>query len=135
MAKNGQDNDGLTPKQVKAVEALLTQPTIQKAAETSGVSYTQLRRWLAETGFSEAYRRARSVLFESTLSGLQSVVSDAVKTLHSIMNDESNAASVRVNAAGKLMEAGFRSRDVMDTEARLAELEARFAAIPGHSKS
>lgn len=130
MAKNGQNKDSdLTAKQVKAVEALLTQPTIQKAAETSGVSYTQLRRWLADAGFSEAYRRARSVLFESTLAGLQSVVSDAVKTLHSIMNDESNAASVRVSAASRLLDAGFRSREQIENESRLAELEARFAAL------
>lgn len=135
MAKNGQDkSDGLTAKQVKAIESLLTEPTIQKAAETTGVSYTQLRRWLAETGFADAYRRARSVLFESTLAGLQAVVSDAVKTLHKIMGDESNAASVRVNAAGKLLEAGFKSRDMLDVEQRLAELEARFAAMPDNQK-
>lgn len=120
--------DGLTAKEAKAVEALLTAPTIQKAAKAAGVSYTQLRRWLEQPVFAEAYRRARSVVFETTLANLQSVTSSAIEVLSSIMNDKANAASVRVNAAGKLLEAGFRSREMMETERRLAELEARFAA-------
>ena len=124
MAKNERGKLGeLTPKQSRAIEALLTESSIQRAAEKSGVSYTQLRRWLAETGFSEAYGRARAVLFETTLAGLQAVIGEAVDVLREIMNDSSNAVSVRVNAAGKLMDAGFRSRDVMDTEQRLAALE------------
>lgn len=126
--------DGLTAKEAKAVEALLTTPTIQKAAKAAGVSYSQLRRWLEQPVFAEAYRRARSVVFETTLASLQAVTGSAIEVLNSIMNDKANAASVRVNAAGKLLEAGFRSRDVMDTETRLAELEARFAAMPSQPK-
>lgn len=119
----------LSARRRRALEALLTEPTTRAAAAAARVSEATIWRWLSEPVFSEAYRRARSVLFESTMAGLQAIVSDAVRTLHAIMNDETNAASVRVNAAGKLMEAGFKSRDVMDTETRLAELEARFAAM------
>ncbi|MDX2040508.1 MAG: hypothetical protein SF097_04625 [Acidobacteriota bacterium] len=121
--------DGLTAKEAKAIEALLTASTIQKAAKTAGVSYTQLRRWLEQPVFAEAYRRARTVVFETTLAGLQSVTSDAIETLRTIMRDKSTAASVRVNAAGKLLDAGVRSRELLDTESRLAELEARFATM------
>lgn len=121
--------DGLTAKEAKAVEALLTAPTIQNAAKTAGVSYTQLRRWLEQPVFAEAYRRARTVVFEMTLASLQSVTSSAIEVLATIMHDKTSAASVRVNAAGKLLEAGFRSREMLETERRLAELEARFAAI------
>ena len=129
MAKKDELKEGVTAKEVKAIEALLTEPTIQKAAKVAGISYTQLRRWLEKREFAEAYRRARSAMFEATLAGLQSVVSDAITCLHTVMQDKQNPASVRTNAAGKLLEFGFRSRDAMDIETRLAELESRFAEV------
>ncbi|MGH9799178.1 MAG: hypothetical protein ACRD82_02345 [Blastocatellia bacterium] len=120
--------DGLTARETKAIEALLIEPSVKDAAKNSGVSYTQLRRWLAEPVFSDAYRRARTVVFENTLAGLQSVTTEAIETLRAIMTDKQTASSVRVAAARTLLESAFKSRDVLDTETRLVELEARFLA-------
>lgn len=121
--------DGLTAKETKAIESLLTEPTIKGAAKTAGISYTQLRRWLEQPTFADAYKKARSIAFESTLAALQTTTQKAIQVLAAIMDDTENPASVRVNAAGKLLEAGFKSRELMDTEQQLAEIEARFAAM------
>ena len=49
----------LTPKQEKAITALLAQPTIEAAAATLGVNPVSIHRWLQEPAFVEAYRSAR----------------------------------------------------------------------------
>lgn len=138
MAKKGDGKtiaDELTAKELKALEALLVEPSIKDAAKSAGVSYTQLRRWLERPDFAEAYRRARTITFETVLASLQTITGEAVETLRELMRDGEVAASVRANCAGKLLDAGVRSRELFDNEARLAELEARFNAMSNQSKS
>lgn len=122
-------SDKLTPKQTKAIDCLLTQPTTKRAAEAAGVGYATLRRWLGQQDFNQAFQRARTVSYEATLQTLQTVTSRAIETLCALMENPELAPSVRVNAAGKLLDAGFRSREQIENESRIAELEARFAAL------
>lgn len=129
MSKKDQTSGDLTPKQFKGLEALLTEPTIQRAAETAGVSYAQLRRWLEQRAFAEAYQRARTIAFETVLVSLQTTTQRAIETLSALMENADTPASVRMNCASRLLDAGLRSRELFDTEQRLAELEARFAAV------
>ena len=48
----------LNRKQEQAVVALLTEPTIAKAAEAIGVGEKSLRRWMNLEQFGETYRQA-----------------------------------------------------------------------------
>ena len=48
----------LTPKQEKAITALLAQPTIEAAAASLGINPATVHRWLQEPAFVEAYRSA-----------------------------------------------------------------------------
>ena len=129
MSKKDQTPGDLTPKQLKGLEALLTEPTIQRAAEAANVSYAQLRRWLEQPAFADTYRRARTVAFETVLVSLQTTTQRAIETLSALMENTETPASVRMNCAARLLDAGLRSRELFDTEQRLAELEARFAAM------
>ena len=119
----------LSPKQLKGLECLLTQPTIEKAAKAASVSYAALRRWLEQPAFADTYRRARTVAFETVLVSLQTTTQRAIETLSALMENTETPASVRMNCAARLLDAGLRSRELFDTEQRLAELEARFAAM------
>ena len=49
----------LTPKQEKAISALLGQPSIEAAAAAIGVNAATIYRWLHEPDFAGAYRLAR----------------------------------------------------------------------------
>ncbi len=113
----------ITPKQRNALESLLTQPTIRAAAAESGISEATLRRWLNDPVFSAAFTEARERLFEGTLTALQKASGDAVKCLHTIVNDEDAPASVRVNAAGKVLDLALRSREQLYLTERLQKLE------------
>ena len=55
----------LTPKQAKALSALLQEPTLARAAAVAGCGERSLRRWLSETPFRDAVYRARHQASES----------------------------------------------------------------------
>ncbi len=44
----------LTPKQEKAITALLSQPTIEAAAASLGINPATVHRWLQDPAFTEA---------------------------------------------------------------------------------
>ena len=129
MSRKDQISGDLTPKQLKGLECLLTQPTIEKAAKAASISYAQLRRWLEQPLFADAYRRARTTAFETVLVSLQTTTQRAIETLSQLMENIETPASVRMNCAARLLDAGLRSRELFDTEQRLAEIEARFAVM------
>ena len=126
------ENKRLTPKQEKALQSLLEEPTTRAAALAAGVSEATVWRWLADEQFSAAYRDARTKHLESTIAALQAAGVDAVKALRQIANDATARDSARVSAAKAIVELGLRGREVLETEARIAELEAKLAAVqPG----
>lgn len=122
------ENKTLSAKQEKAIAALLETPTTRAAAQAAGVSEATIWRWLADEAFASVYRNARAKALENTLSALQAAGADAVRALREVMNDADAKGSERVSAAKAIIELGLRGREVLETEARLADLEARLAA-------
>jgi transposase len=49
----------LNLKQQRAIQALLSEPSIRQAAERAAVGEKSIRRWLQRPDFKEAYQRAR----------------------------------------------------------------------------
>lgn len=119
---------GLTPKQQKAITALLDQPTLKEAASACGVNESTLWRWLQDDTFQREYRQARGQLLESTLTALQRASGDAVETLKAVMKDTTAQPSARVSAAKAVLELGLKGREILEVEERLRALEERFAA-------
>ena len=50
----------MTPKKHKALLALLTNPTKERAAEAAGITSKTLRGYLADPEFQAEYKKARS---------------------------------------------------------------------------
>ncbi len=98
----------LTPKQEKAVSALLTQPTIEAAAAAVGVNAATVHRWLAEAAFSNAYRDARREAVDQAIARLQYVSSAAVSVLVQVAGDKQASASARTAAASKILDLVLR---------------------------
>jgi hypothetical protein len=121
---------GLTPKQQKAISALLDQPTLKEAAAASSVNESTLWRWLQDEGFQQVYRQARGQLLESTLTALQSASGLAVETLRAVMEDQTAQPSARVSAAKAVLELGLKGREILEVEERLRALEERLTAQP-----
>jgi len=76
-----EQNENLSPRQHRAILALLECASVEKAALDCKVSSKTLRRWLREASFREAYLQAGERLFEEGLGQLQRLTSFAVAKL------------------------------------------------------
>lgn len=113
----------LTPKQERAIAALLAQPTIEAAAETLGINAATVHRWLGDPAFQVAYRTARRDAVQQAVTRLQQVSGAAVAVLVQVMADRSKPAGTRVTAAKTVLEFSFRAVELEDLADRIEALE------------
>lgn len=114
----------LTPKQEKAIAALISEPTILLAAEKIGSSEATLHRWLRDDTFNKAYKETRRALISQTISSLQQTTNEAVHTLREVMGNGDAPASSRVQAARTILEMAFKAYEMEDLAQRVEEMEA-----------
>ena len=113
----------LTARQGQAVDALLKEPTLGRAAAVAGVNERTLRRWLAEPMFKQAVLLARREAFGQAIGLTQKYAPVAVATLVKVMQDGSSAASAKVTAAGVLLRFGREGIELDDLAERVDALE------------
>ncbi len=117
----------LTPKQEKALVALLDCGEIKEAARTAGVGETTLWRWLQLPEFQTRYRGARRQLVETAIAQLQSDCTVAARVLREVAEDSSAPASSRVAAARAIIEQSVAAIQLTDLQTRLEEVERLLA--------
>jgi DNA mismatch repair ATPase MutS len=117
--------DGLTPKQHKALAALLSEPTVTAAAGKVGIGERTLHTWLREPAFDEAYTAARHDAVGLAVGRLQHATGLAVDALVEVLDIRTLArAGVRVAAAKVILDYALRFRELDELESRIAQLEA-----------
>ncbi len=116
----------MTPRQRKAIAALLATNTVAAAAEAAGVGYTSLRRWLKEDNdFRREYERELAGLVTDAAARAKQSMAPALSVLREIVEDEEGPAAVRVSAARSLLEYAVKLAELTDVLSRLDELERR----------
>ena len=116
--------DGLTPKQHKALAALLSEPTVKAAAAKVGIGERTLHTWLREPAFDAAYTAARHDAVGRAMGRLQHATGIAVDALVEVLDIRTPArAAVRVAAAKVIIEYAIRFRELDELESRIAQLE------------
>lgn len=113
----------LASKQVQAIKALLTSPTLGKAAESIGVSRKTLERWLTQDDFKAALRAAEQDSLETLNRVMVGYAVQPLAVLIEIMNDKKQAGGVRVRAAAAFLGILLRYRELVVLEERLTALE------------
>jgi hypothetical protein len=121
--------EGVTPRQAHAITLLLSEPTVQKAADALGINDRTLFRWLQEPAFAAAYRAARRQAFQQAMGLTHRYVPYAVQTLVKVMADPKSPAGAKVSAAKGLLEFSRESLELDDLAARVDALEQRAKAI------
>ena len=119
---SNQSND-LTPRQDRAIAALLTCRTIAEAARQAQVGERSIYRWLTESDFQSQLRLARRQHLSQTLGRLQHVAQGAIDALHTVIHDEKASSASRVSAARAALRYACDGVEIDDFEQRLAELE------------
>jgi hypothetical protein len=113
----------LSPKQYRAIEALLDQPTLNKAAAAAGVGRVTLWRWLQTPDFNKAFMHARWNAVQQCIARIQRLTSEAASTLEEIVKDKSVPASSRVTAANSILATAIKGVELEDHDERIAEIQ------------
>ena len=106
-----------------AILALLSEPTIEKAADAAGISHATMSRWLLRSDFQAAYAVARRRTFEAALARLQNLTGKATDALRRALNCGKTASEIR--AAGLILEHAAQAALLIEFSDRLRVLEQR----------
>lgn len=115
----------LTPKQEKALACLLTEPTIEGAARSVGVSKTTMYQWLKDATFKTALDEARALLFTDNLGVLKASIREGIEALRLALNDPDATIANKITAGKTLIELALRAHEQLEIENRLTALESQ----------
>ena len=110
-------------KKEAAAAALLTQRTVEDAAQSVGIGPATLRRWQKEPEFQAIYRSAKWAAYSQSIGRLHQMSTAAVSTLGKVMVDPSTPAATKVRAADSILNHTVKAIETENLEARLSELE------------
>ena len=113
----------MTPRQQKALAALLTSPSKAAAAKAAGIAPRTLRDYLADPEFQAAYRDAFGNMVEDATRQAQQAISPAMSTLREIVEDREEDAQARISATRAILSHGIKLTETTDILNRLQELE------------
>lgn len=113
----------LSPRQRKAVEALLTTGDATAAAQAAGIARDTLYRWMGQPLFLEAVRAAEAQALDDLSRILVRLGRTAAGTLAKAMSDAATPMATRVRAADATLGRLLQLRELATLEARVAELE------------
>ena len=121
----------MPPKKQRALVALPTQPTKEKAAAAAGITSKTLRGYLDDPEFQAEYKKAFAGLVEDATRKVQQTLDPAVAVLREVMEDSDENGQVRVSAARSVLEYGLKMTEQTDIITRLQELEAAIGGEHG----
>src|SRR5262249_45748705 len=91
----------------RAIVALVSEPTIERAATRCGIGERTLRRWLSEDdAFKTDYEAARRATFQAPISRILAPTAKVVDTLDELLSDTKHPA-VRLGAARTIADIGL----------------------------
>lgn len=120
----------LSSQEEKAIIALITEPTIKKAAAKAEMGERTLHRWLTDPFFSAAYRQARRINFAQAISVCQMLAPTAMSVLGRVMSDPASPAAARVAAATSVLKFARESIELDDLVERIGTLERKDRGEP-----
>ena len=89
----------MTPKQEKALAALISCPTAKAAARTAGLSESALRRYRQDPEFAAEYKRRCAELLETACTKAKSALPPAIERMCAVLQDETRQAREQIGAA------------------------------------
>lgn len=116
-----QDLEQLTPKQQKAIAALLAGLSMEAAAQAASVNATTIYRWLDDPIFKAAHDTGRRQLAELAMSKLQGLADQAVDAIAGLMRDGTPA--IKLRAALAILDNNTKWFELQDIVKRIEALE------------
>lgn len=123
MAESRNSQDGKSRLHEKAIAALMTAPSVEAAAQETGVTGRTLHKWMREPEFLEKWNAAKRALVQTATARLRSGMVASIAALEQIRDDKETPASVKVSASRTILEFALRSHEIEDLQERLTALE------------
>ncbi|OPZ72837.1 MAG: hypothetical protein BWY80_01052 [Firmicutes bacterium ADurb.Bin456] len=117
---------GLTPRQLKAIGALLEAPTIAAAAQAAGVARVTLYEWLKLEPFREALEMARASLYRAGVDTLKGAAEKAAGRLIELLDSKNE--NTRRLTAHEILTLAIRIDESQTFEKRLTAIEQALEA-------
>jgi len=119
----------ISPRQAKAITALLGLGSVEGAARATGISVATLWRWQRnDPAFASALREARQTALDDAYRLLQGSALVAVLRLKNLLNARSE--QVQLAAARALLDNALKVAELQNLEERISALEAATEQTP-----
>lgn len=128
MAENGTQTKERTPAQRRLLAALLVSRNVREACKAAGIAERTAYSWLADSQFAAALAALEGQAIDEAARRLVQLTGSALDVLEAVLSDEAAPRSVRVRAAVAVLDELLKLRELRNVEARLAALEAAYAA-------
>lgn len=115
----------MTPKQERALAALVLCPTARAAAQAAGLAESTLRRYKQDPAFMAEYKRRCNESLETACAKAKSALPPAIERLAAIAQDDTQQPREQIAACRALCEYSLRLNEAVDIEQRLLALEER----------
>ncbi|MCP3031942.1 hypothetical protein LF817_11355 [Halobacillus sp. A1] len=119
----GQCGEKLNKKQELAVMAIITESTMQKAADKAGITTSTLYRWQQLDSFQERLHRMKQETVSQATARLRQGMTIAVDTLMEMAQNPKTPAVARASACRSLLEFGFKAHEMEHLQDRIERLE------------
>jgi hypothetical protein len=117
----------LSQKQLQAVVAVLTEPTLSKAAAKVGIGASTLRSWWKLPVFQDAIRAAGKRLVERSVARLQRISGAAVQTL--ARNLKCGKAGDEIRAALGILDHAVKGLELLEMAGQVEHLKGVLATL------
>lgn len=103
--------------------ALISEPSITKAIEKSGIAKNTAYRYLKDRNFLSEYQKLRQDMIGRTTSLLLQASGRAVEVLYEVADYTEKSPYARVQAAKTILEMAYRGMELEDLQTRIEKLE------------
>lgn len=127
MARN--DKNSLTTKQIKFIDAMLAEPTIEKACQKAGVSRATGHKYLKVAAVKKTLRIKQDEMMDKTTQMLYLASSNAVSVLSDIMLDNKVNPFIRTQAAKAILEQSYKTHEIFGVVRQIEELRLEIEEV------
>lgn len=123
IARNSPAVDKLTPRQQRALAALMACSSVKQAAQLAGVGERTIKTYRADPVFQAAYKAALDEQLADGLRRSRQSMGTALDTLEGVMKDKTAPPQARVSAAKAALDTALKLTEQLDLVEKLDELE------------
>jgi phage terminase small subunit len=113
----------LSPKQTKALTALLTTGEVTQAASAAGVTRKTVHKWLLLPQFQEALEKGEGEAFKDATRRLSGLLGKSIDELEKLLVHDGLPVVEKIRVVRTILDTYPRLREMTSFESRLLALE------------